>query len=160
MSLVFLKSSGKALDTNVISAKWRFTLSQFKRVNPVSASRGLGVYYSRCAELSFSALYEWTSMDMPAMISLAVRPTHTETFRTSKAGPYRMIRVKGGNSLSTPSTTHDANRSELLSYDNPRSSAKMSAAGPAANLLLALLAALAICIGMRAGIFFPPEAID
>jgi Zn-dependent protease len=45
-------------------------------------------------------------------------------------------------------------------YDNPKSSAKMSAAGPAANLLLALLAALVIRIGMLAGVFFPPETID
>jgi Zn-dependent protease len=45
-------------------------------------------------------------------------------------------------------------------YDNPRSSAKMSAAGPAANLLLALIAALAIRIGIFAGVFIPPESID
>jgi Zn-dependent protease len=45
-------------------------------------------------------------------------------------------------------------------YDNPRSSAKMSAAGPAANLLLALLAALAIRLGMMWGLFFPPDSID
>ncbi|HTY60060.1 MAG TPA: site-2 protease family protein, partial [Bacteroidota bacterium] len=45
-------------------------------------------------------------------------------------------------------------------YDNPRSAAKMSAAGPAANLLLALVAALAIRIGILQGIFFPPESVD
>jgi len=45
-------------------------------------------------------------------------------------------------------------------YDNPKSSAKMSAAGPTANLLLALLAALAIRLGMIAGLFLPPETID
>ena len=45
-------------------------------------------------------------------------------------------------------------------YDNPRSSAKMSAAGPAANLLLALLAAVAIRLGMMWGYFFPPDSID
>ena len=45
-------------------------------------------------------------------------------------------------------------------YDNPRSSAKMSAAGPAANLLLALIAALAIRIGIYAGLFIPPEYVD
>jgi len=45
-------------------------------------------------------------------------------------------------------------------YDHPRSSAKMSAAGPAANLLLALLAALAIRAGMAANVFVPPETID
>jgi Zn-dependent protease len=45
-------------------------------------------------------------------------------------------------------------------YENPRSSAKMSAAGPAANLLLAILAALAIRVGMIVGVFFPPETID
>ena len=45
-------------------------------------------------------------------------------------------------------------------YDHPTSSAKMSAAGPAANLLLAILAALAIRIGMIAGVFSPPDTID
>ncbi len=45
-------------------------------------------------------------------------------------------------------------------YNNPKASAKMSAAGPAANLLLAVLAALAIRLGMIAGIFVPPETID
>ncbi len=44
-------------------------------------------------------------------------------------------------------------------YDNPHSSAKMSAAGPAANLLLALLAAIAIRIGIAAGVFIPPETV-
>ena len=45
-------------------------------------------------------------------------------------------------------------------YDNPDSSAKMSAAGPASNLLLTLLAALAIRIGIFAGVFIPPETVD
>ena len=45
-------------------------------------------------------------------------------------------------------------------YDNPRSSAKMSVAGPAANLVLALIAALVIRLGILYGIFFPPESID
>jgi Zn-dependent protease len=45
-------------------------------------------------------------------------------------------------------------------YENPRSSAKMSAAGPAANLVLALLAALAIRLGIAAGIFNAPDTID
>jgi len=45
-------------------------------------------------------------------------------------------------------------------YNHPRSSAKMSAAGPAANLLLAILAALAIRAGMVAGVFSPPDTID
>jgi Zn-dependent protease len=45
-------------------------------------------------------------------------------------------------------------------YDNPRSAAKMSAAGPAANLLLALIAALAIRLGILWGVFVPPESID
>jgi Zn-dependent protease len=45
-------------------------------------------------------------------------------------------------------------------YDHPRSSAKMAAAGPAANLFLALLAALAIRLGMFAGVFVPPTSID
>ena len=45
-------------------------------------------------------------------------------------------------------------------YENPRSSAKMAAAGPLANLLLAFLAAMAIRIGMYAGVFLPPQTID
>src|SRR5712671_822217 len=45
-------------------------------------------------------------------------------------------------------------------YNHPNSSAKMSAAGPAANLLLAILAALAIRAGLIAGVFFPPDTID
>ncbi len=45
-------------------------------------------------------------------------------------------------------------------YENPRSSAKMAAAGPLANLVLAFLAAMAIRIGMYAGVFLPPETID
>ena len=44
--------------------------------------------------------------------------------------------------------------------DNPRSSAKMSAAGPGANLLLALLAAVAIRLGILGGVFAPPQSID
>ena len=42
-------------------------------------------------------------------------------------------------------------------YDNPRSAAKMSAAGPAANLLLALIAALVIRLGILRESFFPPS---
>ena len=45
-------------------------------------------------------------------------------------------------------------------YEHPRSSAKMAAAGPLANLLLAFLAAMAIRIGMYAGVFLPPQTID
>ena len=45
-------------------------------------------------------------------------------------------------------------------YDNPRASAKMSAAGPAANLLLALIAAVAIRIGILGGAFAAPQSID
>jgi Zn-dependent protease len=45
-------------------------------------------------------------------------------------------------------------------YNHPKSSAKMSAAGPAANLLLAILAALAIRLEMLTGVFIPPETID
>lgn len=45
-------------------------------------------------------------------------------------------------------------------YEYPRRSAKMALAGPAANLLLALLAALAIRIGMMLNIFYPPDSID
>lgn len=45
-------------------------------------------------------------------------------------------------------------------YDNPHHSAKMSAAGPAANLLLVLVSAVIIRLGMLAGIFYPLESID
>lgn len=62
----------------------------------------------------------------------------------------------GGWMIGWASTPYDPR----WAYENPRSSAKMSAAGPAANLLLALLAALTIRIGMIAGIFVPPQAID
>lgn len=41
----------------------------------------------------------------------------------------------------------------------PKKSAVMSAAGPAANLLLVLVAGLVIRIGTAAGVFYPPEAI-
>ena len=44
-------------------------------------------------------------------------------------------------------------------YENPRSAAKMSAAGPAANLLLALIAALAIRLGIHWGVFFHPRRL-
>jgi Zn-dependent protease len=44
-------------------------------------------------------------------------------------------------------------------HAHPRRAAAMSAAGPAANLLLVLAAALAIRAGMAAGIFHPPESI-
>jgi len=45
-------------------------------------------------------------------------------------------------------------------YENPQASAKMSAAGPAANLLLVLASALFIRLGMLAGVFYPLETID
>lgn len=45
-------------------------------------------------------------------------------------------------------------------YENPKSSAKMSAAGPAANLFLAVLAALAIRIGIYFEVFVPPEYVN
>ena len=45
-------------------------------------------------------------------------------------------------------------------HEFPKRSAMMSIAGPAANLLLALLAALSIRIGLELGLFFPPESID
>jgi len=45
-------------------------------------------------------------------------------------------------------------------YEFPRRSAKMSLAGPAANLLLAFLAALIIRIGMMLDLFYPPDSID
>lgn len=42
---------------------------------------------------------------------------------------------------------------------HPRRAAWMALAGPAANLVLILLAAVAIRVGMAAGVFFPPESI-
>jgi Zn-dependent protease len=45
-------------------------------------------------------------------------------------------------------------------YDNPRSSAKMSAAGPAANLFIVLILALFIRIGIFVGFLIPPELVD
>jgi Zn-dependent protease len=44
-------------------------------------------------------------------------------------------------------------------YAHPRRAAWMSAAGPAANLLLVVLAGLGIRAGIAAGVFFPPEWI-
>jgi Zn-dependent protease len=43
---------------------------------------------------------------------------------------------------------------------HPRRSATMSAAGPLANLALALLAGIVMRIGLGTGIFQPPESID
>ena len=43
---------------------------------------------------------------------------------------------------------------------HPRRAAAMSAAGPAANAILVLAAALAIRVGMAAGVFHAPESID
>ncbi len=40
---------------------------------------------------------------------------------------------------------------------NPKQAALMSLAGPAANLLLVILAGLLVHIGISAGIFYPPE---
>jgi Zn-dependent protease len=44
-------------------------------------------------------------------------------------------------------------------HAHPRRAAAMSAAGPAANLVLLLAAALAIRAGMAAGVFYAPEAV-
>ncbi len=43
--------------------------------------------------------------------------------------------------------------------NHPKRSAIMSLAGPAANLLLVIIAMLVIRIGMATGIFFPPESL-
>ena len=45
------------------------------------------------------------------------------------------------------------------SLQNPKKSAMMSLAGPAGNLILVLLAALAVRIGMAADVFSPPESL-
>ncbi|HYO12852.1 MAG TPA: site-2 protease family protein [Thermoanaerobaculia bacterium] len=42
----------------------------------------------------------------------------------------------------------------------PKRAALMAAAGPAANLLLVLVAGLAIRAGMAAGVFYPPDAVS
>jgi Zn-dependent protease len=79
-----------------------------------------------------------------------------------KREPFGMIVIPivsfllGGWMVGWASTPYDPG----WAYENPRSAAKMSAAGPASNLLLALLAALAIRIGMLFGVFIPPESID
>ena len=62
----------------------------------------------------------------------------------------------GGWMIGWASAPYDPN----WAYNNPKASSKMSAAGPAANLLLAILAALAIRVGMWMGVFVPPETID
>jgi Zn-dependent protease len=43
---------------------------------------------------------------------------------------------------------------------NPRAAAKMSASGPAANLLIAIAAAFAIRIGMAVGVFTPATTVS
>ena len=43
---------------------------------------------------------------------------------------------------------------------NPKQAALMSLAGPGANLLLAVLAGVLIHLGLRTGLFVPPEALD
>ena len=48
----------------------------------------------------------------------------------------------------------------LWAQAHPRRAAAMSAAGPAANAVLVLMAALAIRAGMAAGVFHAPESID
>ncbi len=45
------------------------------------------------------------------------------------------------------------------SYHYPRRAAKMALAGPAANFLLAILAAVAVHIGIGLGLFAPPEFV-
>ncbi len=62
----------------------------------------------------------------------------------------------GGWMIGWASVPYDPN----WAYDNPRSSAKMSAAGPAGNLILALTAAIFIRLGVWAGLFVPPESIN
>lgn len=62
----------------------------------------------------------------------------------------------GGWMIGWASTPYDPR----WAYNHPHSSAKMSAAGPASNLSLAILAALAIRLGLFMGVFFPPNSID
>jgi Zn-dependent protease len=44
--------------------------------------------------------------------------------------------------------------------DHPKRAARMSSAGPAANLLLVLISALSIRLGMLLNIFIPPDSIN
>lgn len=60
-----------------------------------------------------------------------------------------------GSMLGWASTPYNPSWAEA----HPRRAAAMSAAGPAANLVLVLAAALAIRAGMAAGVFQAPEAI-
>jgi len=62
----------------------------------------------------------------------------------------------GGWMIGWASTPYDPR----WAYNHPHSSAKMSAAGPASNLALAILAALAIRLGLSMGVFYPPSSID
>jgi Zn-dependent protease len=59
----------------------------------------------------------------------------------------------GGWIIGWASTPYD----QKWALANPKSSAKMSAAGPAANLILALAAAVVIKIGLWKGVFLPPS---
>jgi Zn-dependent protease len=60
-----------------------------------------------------------------------------------------------GSMLGWASTPFDP----IWAQEHPRRAAAMSAAGPAANALLVLVAALAIRAGMAAGVFHAPESI-
>jgi Zn-dependent protease len=48
----------------------------------------------------------------------------------------------------------------VWAMDHPKRSASMSAAGPLANLSLALLSGIIMRIGLAAGLFAPPQTID
>src|SRR5215210_5384554 len=48
----------------------------------------------------------------------------------------------------------------MVALPLPRRAAWMALAGPAANLLLVVLAALALRVGAMAGVFVPPASVD
>jgi Zn-dependent protease len=60
----------------------------------------------------------------------------------------------GGWALGWASTPYDP----YWEQRHPKRAALMAAAGPAANLLIALLALLALRIGLESGLFYPPDA--
>ncbi len=63
--------------------------------------------------------------------------------------------VSGGWMIGWASTPYDP----YWAQANPKQAALMSLAGPAANLILMLIAGVLIHIGISAGVFAPPQAI-
>lgn len=78
-----------------------------------------------------------------------------------RRSPFGMILVPlltftgGGWMIGWASTPYDP----YWAYQYPRQAAWMALAGPAANLSLAILAAILIHLGITAGFFIPPESV-